>query len=54
MKIPADFLDELLNIEMSKRMRFAEALKTAGEYELAEVVFPDTPAFEQEPVEIAA
>ena len=43
MNIPADFLDELTNIEMSKRLRFAAALKGAGEYALAEVVFPDTP-----------
>lgn len=41
-----DFTEELLNIEMSKRLRFATALKNAGKYELAEVVFPDTPAFE--------
>lgn len=43
MNIPADWLDELTNIEMSKRLRWADSLKCAGEYELAEVVFPDIP-----------
>lgn len=41
--LPADWLDELLNIEMSKRLRWADKLKVAGEYALAEVVFPDMP-----------
>lgn len=45
MNIPADWLDELTNIEMSKRLRWADSLKFAGEYELAEVVFPDTPEY---------
>ncbi len=38
-----DFIDELTNIQMSVRLRLATALKTAGEYALAETVFPDTP-----------
>lgn len=41
--LTADFQDELLNIEMSKRLRWADKLKVAGEYDLAEVVFPDMP-----------
>jgi len=45
MNIPSDWLDELTNIEMSKRLRWADRLKFAGEYELAEVVFPDTPEY---------
>jgi len=39
----ADWLDEITNIEMSKRLRWADKLKVAGEYDLAEVVFPDMP-----------
>lgn len=54
MNIPADWLDEITNIEMSKRLRWADALKGAGEYDLAEVVFPDTPECELKPEELAA
>ena len=43
MNIPADWLDEIANIEISKRLRWAEALKGAGEFDLAETVFPDMP-----------
>jgi hypothetical protein len=43
LNIPSDWLDEITNIEMSKRLRWADKLKVAGEYDLAEVVFPDMP-----------
>lgn len=52
--IPADWLDELTNIEMSKRLRWADALKGAKEFDLAEVVFPDIPEFEPERERTAA
>lgn len=54
MNIPSDWLDELTNIGISQRLRWADALKGAGEYELAEVVFPDTPECELEQEELAA
>lgn len=41
--LTTDFQDELLNIGMSQRLRWADKLKVAGEYALAEVVFPDMP-----------
>jgi hypothetical protein len=47
MNIPADFLDEITNIEMSKRLRWADKLKVAGEFALAEVVFPDMPDLDE-------
>lgn len=43
-----DFAAELVTIDLSTRMRWAQALKDAGEPYLAEEVFPDTPAFETE------
>jgi hypothetical protein len=54
MNIPCDWLDELLNIEMSKRLRWADALKGAGEFALAETVFPDMPECELDEEELAA
>jgi hypothetical protein len=45
--LPIDWLDELTNIDMSKRLRFAASLKGAGEFALAEVVFPDTPDLDE-------
>ncbi len=47
----SDFIEELANIQMSVRLRLATALKNAGEYDLAETVFPDTP--EPDPSAIA-
>ena len=38
-----DYLAELVTIDLSKRLRWATALKGAGEFDLAEIVFPDTP-----------
>jgi hypothetical protein len=52
--LPADYLEELVNIELSKRMRWATALKSAGQYELAEEVFPDMPEPQHELEELAA
>jgi hypothetical protein len=52
--LPIDWLDELTNIEMSKRLRWADKLKVAGEYDLAETVFPDMPEFESQPAQEAA
>jgi hypothetical protein len=50
--LPSDWLDEIVNMEMSKRIRRALILQNCGEWDLAEEVFPDTP--ECEPEELAA
>jgi hypothetical protein len=52
--LPIDWLDELTNIEMSKRLRWADKLRVAGKYDLAETVFPDMPEFESQPAQEAA
>jgi hypothetical protein len=54
MNIPADWLDEIENIAVSQRLRWADALKGAGEYALAETVFPDMPECELDEEELAA
>jgi hypothetical protein len=50
----SDFIDELVNVRMSQRLRWADALKGAGEFALAETVFPDMPECELDEEELAA
>jgi hypothetical protein len=52
--LPIDWLDELVNISISQKLRWADKLKVAGEYDLAETVFPDMPEFEPQPAQEAA
>jgi hypothetical protein len=53
--LPAvDWLDEIINMEMSKRIRRALILQNCGEWDMAEEVFPDMPEFETQPVHEAA
>jgi hypothetical protein len=52
--LPADWLDEILNMEMSKRIRRALILQNCGEWDMAEEVFPDMPECELDEEELAA
>jgi hypothetical protein len=52
--LPADWLDELTNMEMSKRIRRALVLQNCGEWDMAEEVFPDMPECELDEEELAA